>query len=69
MPTNKTLPCMCGNKILTIWSGYGSFTIKCPKCGKEAYGRNKIDVTNNWNQMIREERDKNERTDVLPGSE
>lgn len=55
-PSKSKLPCVCGNKILGMWSCLGSYTIKCPKCGKESYGKTLVEVTKNWNDMIRKEK-------------
>ena len=58
MPVSKSkLPCTCGSFMLEMWNGDGMYTIKCSKCGKEAYGRTKFDVIENWNNKIRSERD------------
>ena len=56
-PMKDKLPCTCGNRILEMWSGYGNFTIKCPKCGKEVYGKTKAEVVKNWNEMVRGNKD------------
>ena len=57
-PVKAKLPCVCGNQLLQMFSGYGNYTIKCAKCGMEAYGRNNLDVISNWNKKILEERGK-----------
>ena len=59
-PIKDRLPCVCGNKLLQMWSGYGNCTIKCAKCGLEVYGKTKNEVAVNWNKRIREEREKHE---------
>ena len=53
-PVKSRLPCVCGNRLLQMWSGFGNCTIKCTKCGKEAYGRNQNDATDNWNKMVKD---------------
>ena len=59
MPVKDSkLPCVCGSRLLNMWFSLGNYTIKCPSCGKEAYGRNKFEVVQNWNDLIKKERKK-----------
>lgn len=57
-PTKAKLPCVCGNKLLHIWSGFGHYTMKCDKCGMEVYGNTKIDVIEKWNDKVKGEKGK-----------
>jgi len=56
-PTKAKRACVCGRKILEMFAGCGMYTIKCPECGREAYGKNRSEVVDNWNEMIRKERE------------
>ena len=60
-PSKDRLPCVCGNRLLSLWSGYGNFTIKCQKCGKEAYGKTQNEAVNRWKEMIKGEKNHEEK--------
>lgn len=54
---NLARPCSCGRKFLEEFSMFGNYTIKCPACGKEAYGKSRNDVVRNWNEMVKREKE------------
>ena len=52
-PIKGKRPCVCGRKLLEMWFCCGTYTIKCPGCGREVYGNTKTVVIDNWNEMVR----------------
>ena len=57
-PIPKLTPCTCGCNRRTTSYGPNYIKLTCNKCGKAIAGKNRRDVTLNWNRMIEDEQNK-----------
>lgn len=57
----RLLPCVCGSKRREHWYGSGdkSRILICSKCRREVSGKTEIEAHKKWNEMIKEEEEKN----------